>query len=348
MKRYLHLTLITSILLSLSCTVRAQSTCAQILRTARATYDQGKLHELPGLLEGCLKSGFSKQEKVEAYKLLTLAYIYLEEPAKADEAMLQLLRTDSYFEINESADPAEFIALYKTFRTSPVYRIGARLGVNATKPSVVSSVYAIDGSSSSYKPGISFQVGATLEIPINKKLTLNPELNFQVKSFKFTSTLALDNNQSNSSEGKESHSWVSIPVILQYKINESKFNPYVGLGVAGDYLLNAKIVMARNRVNATSIQERTYDISEVRNSINISAVAAGGIKLKLGSGYVISELRIIYGITSINNANSAFAISDYLLFDNGYADSIIRLNSVTFTAGYIYNVFNPKKIKRKK
>ena len=60
--------------------VQAQSSCAQTLRNARATYDQGRLHELPDLLAGCIGNGFTQQEKVEAYKLLTLAYIYLAVP----------------------------------------------------------------------------------------------------------------------------------------------------------------------------------------------------------------------------------------------------------------------------
>src|SRR3954465_3021621 len=108
-------------LIMFSCTLpyclSAQSSCTQTLRSARSVYDQGRLQELPDLLEGCLKNGFSVQEKVQAYKLLTLAYIYLEEAAKADAAMLALLNTDHYFEINLTTDPAEFVALYKTFRT---------------------------------------------------------------------------------------------------------------------------------------------------------------------------------------------------------------------------------------
>src|SRR6187549_1035341 len=73
--------------------------CSQTLRLARSTYEQGRLHEIPALLAKCLAGGFSQQEKVEAYKLLCLSYIYLEEPQKADEAMLNLLRTDHYFKI---------------------------------------------------------------------------------------------------------------------------------------------------------------------------------------------------------------------------------------------------------
>lgn len=328
--------------------VYCQSTCALTLRTARATYDQGRLHELPTLLESCLSSGFTKQEKVEAYKLLTLAYIYLEEPSHADNAMLNLLRTDPYFSINATSDPAEFISLYNTFRTWPIYRLGAKVGVNGTWPNIVSYVSAIEGSSSEYTPTINFQSGLSAELPINKSFTLNPELYFQVRSFFYDSDLDLGNDIKNTSTGKESLTWISLPVLLQYNFSTSKFNPYVALGFSADYLINANLTMNRLRVNATSTQERTFDIKGSRNKINISTVAAAGFKLPLGNGFVTGEMRFTYGLTKINNSNSAFTISDYLLFDHAYADNVMRINAVSVTAGYLYNVFNPKKLSRKK
>ena len=140
--------LLSSILfLFLSVSSYAQLTSgAQTLRLARATYEQGRLHEIPSILEGFLPK-FNKQEKVEAYKLLTLSYIYLEEPEKADDAMLKLLQTDHYFEINLKDDPAEFIALYRTFRTKPIYRIGGKIGINGTRPNVVEAIEAKDRKS---------------------------------------------------------------------------------------------------------------------------------------------------------------------------------------------------------
>jgi len=97
-------------------TMAQTTSCAQTIRLATSVYEQGRLHELPDLLKNCLNSGFTQQERVTAYKLLTLSYIYLEEPEKADESMLKLLETNPYFEINAAVDPAEFIALYNTFR----------------------------------------------------------------------------------------------------------------------------------------------------------------------------------------------------------------------------------------
>src|SRR5258706_9043491 len=81
---------------------------AQTLRLAQSIYEQGRLHELPELINKNLDA-FSKSEKVTGYRLLTLAYIYLEEPEKADETLLKLIQTDPYFKPNPGVDPAEFI-----------------------------------------------------------------------------------------------------------------------------------------------------------------------------------------------------------------------------------------------
>lgn len=322
-----------------------QTACALTLRTARATYDDGRLQEIPELLSPCLKSGFTQQESVEAYKLLVLSYIYLEEPSKANDAMLSLLRTDPYFEINASADAAEFIALYRTFRTWPVYRVGAKAGVNGTMPHVTSYVNAVEGAKVSYTPVINFMSGLAFEIPLTEKLTLNPELYFQIRSFYYDSDLDLSGDLENSSEGKESQTSLTLPVSLQYQIAKTKLNPYVSLGLSVDYLLKSNITISRLRVNANSIQERTFDVTESRNRININAIASAGIKTRLGGGFVVAELRLVYGLSGINETSSAFTMDDYLLFDNGYADNSMNLNSLSLSVGYIYNVFNPKKLK---
>src|SRR6478609_4999917 len=170
--------------LSFSATTYAQLTSgAQTLRLARATYEQGRLHEIPSILEGFLPK-FNRQEKVEAYKLLTLSYIYLEEPEKADDAMLKLLQTDHYYEVNLKDDPAEFIALYRTFRTDPIYRIGAKIGANASQPNVKSYLPSNDGTSK-YDLGIAFQSGLVGEFPIAENLVISAELNLQLKSFAY-------------------------------------------------------------------------------------------------------------------------------------------------------------------
>src|SRR5688572_8264324 len=219
-----RLLLLCIVVLSAGTYARAQSTCAQTLRLAQSIYDQGRLHELPQLLQKCLDdNSFNTEEKVNAYKLLTLTYIYLEEPIKADEHMLALLRTDTEFKVNDAVDPAEFVALYKTFRTYPIYRLGGKLGATVSQPSVVSADYADDGTTSSTN-NFGFTGSVSAEIPLSGKLrkfTLNPELSFQLLSFnsenkKGDRPLA---DTSKVTTAVEKHSWISLPISIQYNFH---------------------------------------------------------------------------------------------------------------------------------
>ena len=180
-----RLLLLAVVLSAGSIAARSQSTCAQTLRLAQSIYEQGRLHELPHLLENCLRDGFNDEEKVNAYKLLVLTHIYLEEPEKADEMMLALLRTDTEFKVNDAVDPAEFVALYKTFRTHPIYRIGGKLGGIGSTPSITSADFVDDGTNE-YNYNFGFSGMVTAEIPLGiraSKFTLNPEMAFQILSF---------------------------------------------------------------------------------------------------------------------------------------------------------------------
>jgi len=342
MKRLLLLTLIGCIL---SARLSAQSSCTQTLRTARGTYDQGRLHELPALLEGCIRNGFTQQERVEAYKLLTLAYIYLEEPARADEAMLNLLRTDHYFEINPATDPAEFIALYKTFRTSPIYRLGVKIGANASQPNVTESVEANEGTSQ-YKSGTSVQFHIAADIPLTKSLTLCPELGLMQRGFKYTNTIA-NTDSSFVTTATEKQTWASLPVTLQYQFNRFSFKPYIGVGIQADYLLGANLSAERIRNGFQFLQSETTDVKAQRESLNLSALVTAGARFRLGGGYIVTEVRFAYGLMPVSNKQSAFQ-SDAVAFKYGYADSIFKVNSLSLTVGYVHNIFKPKKLRRRK
>ena len=325
--------------------------CAQTLRLARATYEQGRLHEIESQLKDCLASGFTKEEKqlkVEGYKILCLSYIYLEEPAKADEAMLNLKRTDPYYAPNPQVDPAEFVALFNTFRKDPIYRIGAKLGVNASQPNVTEQVAAVDiTSGSGYKYLIGFQFGASADLPMNfliKGITLHGDLMFQQKKYEVNLTVNRGSGMQNEFNGTESQNWLSLPITIEYKILEKKFNPYVALGIGVDYLLGSTITSERQRDNQASIEPKSF--SPERQKINVSALGAAGVKLPMGSGFVVIEARYSYGLTNVTTKESAFSNAQYTL-DYGYADSIFKISSLSLTGSYIINIFNPKKLKRK-
>lgn len=322
-----------------------QATCAQTLRLAQSIYEQGRLHELPVLLQECLLHGFNDEEKVSAYKLLTLTHIYLEEPEKADAMMLALLRADTEFIVNDAVDPAEFVALYKTFRTYPVYRIGGKLGGIASAPSIVSADFVDDGSNS-YRYSYGFVGTVSAEIPLGvkaKKFTLNPELAFQINSFNATNAGA---NPVKVTEATETQTWISLPVSLQYTFYEKGItHVYVSGGISADYLLGSSVNIFSDRGdNNSTVSENTYSVMDQRNQLNGGAILSTGFKRKIGKGFLILELRYKLGLFPMLTNADTYENST-LVYDYHYVDGIFKLNTLSLSAGYLLNRYNPKKLK---
>ncbi|MBX2963615.1 MAG: PorT family protein [Cyclobacteriaceae bacterium] len=343
-----------------SCYTLAQ--CAQTLRLVRATYEQGRLNEIEAQLKSCLepaeKGGFTKQEnqlRVEALKILTMSYIYLEEPQKADAAMLSLKKADPYYRPNSEVDPAEFVALYNSYREEPVYRYGVRLGVNYSRPNIMELVSVVElADESKFKALPDFQFGAAMDLPImlfkqKNKWTLHGEVLYQMKKYE----ISIRENRSNDPDnpllnefiGTESQTSIGIPITLEYRLLANKLNPYLALGASPDFILNSTLFGELKREDERGVEERTLDVE--RKNINISALAALGIKVSSGPGLIVFEIRYAHGLTNLSSPETAFA-NQSLALDYGYADSIFKLSSLSFAGSYIFNKHNPKKLTRKK
>lgn len=344
----------------LLCSVSAlaqTATPAQTLRLARATYEQGRLHEIPSQLNEGVLAAMNKQEKVEAYKILCLSYIYLEESGKADESMLNILRTDPYFEINEAVDPAEFVALYYTFRRNPIYRIGAKLGGNFSRPNVSESVSAVElDKDSRYKPSFGLQFGVAAEFPIFEKLTLHGELLYLQHRYQISEKVTrveMETGETlvNEFTGIESQNWISLPISIEYAyLNTNskfhkKFRPYVAGGFVLEYLTGAKITADREREGEASIPESSIEID--REKLNLSLTLSTGIKIKMASGLFVADVRYVHGLTNVSSSETAFS-NQKLLWEYGYADPIFKMSSFGVTLSYVQDIFKPKKLKRKK
>ncbi len=337
------------------------STCTQTLRLARSTYEQGRLHELPGLLKNCLDTpdGFTKSERVEAYKILTNTYIYLEEPALADETMLKLLQSDHFFEVNPEVDPAEFTSLYAKFRTKQIFRYGVKIGVNGTLASAIENHYVGDASvgQGKYSPKVGFQVGFVFEKDYFEKFTLAPELMFTTRSFTYTNSrvFTIDSllEQGGDANGAEvisiaKQSWIDLNAIVKYRMGDqdrpdTKFIPYVGIGPGVSYLLAGK-----NQITTTAtggkftVSGPDVDLKNSMNQIVYSVIVMAGAKIRLGELYLTGDIRYQYGISNVINGatrSSQEAVFDYATQQNDY-----RQSNVSFNVGVLIPYFNPKKL----
>lgn len=355
--------LLLSFFLVISVSAWSQNpSCAQTLRLAQSIYDQGRLHELEGIITKGLEGSTDcdQQTKVSLHKLMTLAYIYLEEPEKADAEMLKLLNTDHYFEINEAVDPAEFVALYETFRTLPVFRIGIKSGTVASQPNAVSFNQISEGTGK-YGYEFGFDIGAVGEIPVAKKFTFNPGIHYTIKSFSgsFDHKNSGDANVYASSIARETENWLAVPIAMQYNIfgredskNKpkkfiTKFNPYLTAGISLDLLLNSSMKVEQKRAEEQSIESRTITLTPQREKFNASLFIGGGGKIRAAGGYLFGEIKFAYGLTELNSESTLLSNQE-TLFDYSYVDAIFKLNSLFINVGYVHNFFSPKKISPKK
>jgi hypothetical protein len=334
---------------------QTSTSCVQTLRLARATYEQGRLHEIESQLKPCLQGGFTKDEKqleVEGYKLLCLSYIYLEEPEKANEAMLNILRTDHDFQINPAVDPAEFVGLYHTFRSKSLFSVGLMVGPNGTLPTVKEN-YAVSGSSSGkgkYSPKISVQIGLVFEKYLFGRFTAAPELSLSTRSFEYTNSNLFINDSSGNSvsnqTGKIKQTWLDLNLMIQYEISKGALHPYISIGPNIGMLLNATNTAETQYSTGQVTSGAPIDLKPTYNKIGLSVIGAAGVKYKFGAIYLTANVRYQYGLSKVVNEKKKS--NQEATFDYGLSPNIYSQQNAAFLVGFVLPIFSPKKLIPKK
>jgi hypothetical protein len=213
----------------------------------------------------------------------------------------------------------------------------------------VNTITAVDFTAESeYKYGVAILFGGAVDFPINNRMTLHGDLLYLQRKFELDLIVDRGENAdgkplSNEFKGIETQNWFSLPVSFEYRVGESKINPYVAGGVSIDYLLKAKLNGIRNRDDVASVPESSYDIISARNKINISALLAAGIKAKIGVGFFVAEVRYLYGLNNITSSENALT-NQRALWDPYYTDSVFKISSLVITGSYVINIFKPKKL----
>lgn len=337
------------------------SNCTQVLRLVRTMYEQGRLHEVPGLAAGCLKGqgnqGFSREERKEAYRYLTLSYIYLEEPEKADEMMVQLMNTDHFYEPNKEVDPAEFIALYNKFRHDPVYRIGIKAGLNLTQP-VVTNYYNV-GSTGAGNGGYSMSPNLAVYAVFEKdffrtppwnRLVLAAELGYISRGYTYSNDklATADENPTSpisSQEFQIGQNYLDLNLMGQFKFkNTVNMQTYLGAGPGFSYLLGSSNQASTVLGNGFTVTGSAVDDTESYKKLLFSVNLVGGIKYRFGELYLTAEARYQMGFTNVINPGSRTNPEIAYDYQGRYND--YKINNMTITIGILYPHFKPLKLIR--
>jgi hypothetical protein len=342
---------------------RTSASCTQILKLAQTTYEQGRLHEVPKLLEACItRDQLSDEEKRDAFKLLTQAYIYLEEPKEADAHMILLLKADPFFEVDEAVDPAEFITLYRKFRTKPLFRVGAKGAVNATLPVFISNFY-VGGNGpglGNYNAGVGFQGGLVLERDLfqqnkfrnnwKQRLVGAAELMYFARRFTYENNSILSSDLSGGSPGTLSAEvnqvWIDITPLVQYRLGE-RFGTYVTLGPTLSRRLRVESIPTTNITpNGATPSTLTGTVNQTDALANwaYSVQVGAGAKVRIGKFYVTGEVRYQHGLGNV--INSANRSTPEAVFDFAFQNNDFRQNNLALNIGFLVPFFKPKKLIR--
>jgi hypothetical protein len=318
-----------------------------------------------------LTEGFNTEERRQAYKLLVQSYIYLEEPEKADAAMLSLLTTDQFFRPNPDVDPAEFVSLYNRFRTKPLFRYGAKLGPAFNAPLSTVDYYVGDAAagSATFTPLVTFSIGVMFEKDLlkNQRLTLAPEVVFSSRSYKesWVNSNAqqwVDPNAQQSetsqtptkaTEGEMTIKIKSIdfnPLVKWWlskdpASRDQKLEPYVIAGPGINFVLNAaaeeaKLDQVFNHKGTNT--GPSVDVTSVYDPVNFSAIAGAGARIRLSKVFVSADVRFNFGLNNVVNDKNR--TNPELAFDYSWVSNATFMNSVTINLALQLAYFSPKKM----
>ena len=334
-------------LLLIGCLLPAfsQSECVFSLQRAERLYQQGNLEEIPELLINCIEKGFTRDERLTAYKLLIQSYLYDDQLDLADQTMLEFLGHYPEYELTP-ADQAEFEQLFHSYKTKASWSVFISGGGVFSFPYTIEPFgpYSTETSSWDYSSGPGFRVGAGLMKYLAPGFNLNAEIHFLRYEYNFTLTQEYWSDFSET-QFKETSSNIAIPLSVTYDFNTGKLNPYIRAGIMTSFMFQSALDPVRIYKNGEFEDVSGSDISmiEYRNSFNLYAITGTGLKYKIPyAGQIVLDIRFDIGLTRFANDEERFT-SQELIFRYYDQDHNARLNFLSVSLGWIYPLYKSTK-----
>lgn len=351
-----------------------QDVCTQNLVDARESFTEGRFLEIDSLLRKCIKSGFTRVERIEALEILSLTKLYLDEMSEADSLYLKLLIMDPEHQVNELLDPPDLIFLHNSFRTEPIFSWAVGAGLNYSFPSIITDDYPFPSTTIKYNDGpailmqpkkkytplVGYSFSAEMDFVLLKNLYVGVGLSFSKNRYRYT-TEFLNDLYSSENTGilyyeaiyDQSLNWFHIPLKLTYQFGNIKFKPYLSVGASYDYLLISKRKdLIREKISGepeAKIEQGSSNDTFSKNRSNFSMLFSVGLMYKTnGIDYIALELGYAQMFNNISNSNERYGDIDSqtdIIFYNIALDSF-SLSSFNITLKFLRPFYRPRKIEK--
>jgi hypothetical protein len=318
--------------------------CAVKLKMAQSNFDKGQLEQVPGLLTGCLRSGFKKEDAMVAYKLVIQTYLLNDRLELADSAMLAFLKRYPEYKLSPT-DHSSFVYLYNNFRVKPILMLSLRVGTSFPFLTFVTEhpVAMTPVSSVFSKNASNLYLSAEARYRFTDRLEASAEIGYSQLQFRNYGPF-LEIGEFNYTEYQKR---LEIPLAVSYEIMTfgKSLSIYLraGMGVALDLSATADATFNYldnlNNDQSSGILNR----NDSRKFIDLFGQTGGGVRYKIPRGYFFGEIRCNFG--SLNqNVTGGQTVQD---LENLYKwkDPDFRLNNINFCVGWTYILYKPAKNK---
>ena len=371
--KYLCQLLIVTVGLFFGPGVQSQDFCTRNLEDAQESFDQGKFIEVDTLLRNCIKSGFTKQERIEALELLALSKLYLDDMDMADSVYLELLTVDPEHKVNPLVDPPDLIFLHQSFRTEPLFTWSAFAGLTYSFPSVIHSDFIypttlvkyndqpslVMDPVKEYQGSIGYIFGVNMDAVVYRNVYVGLGLNYSRTGFKYKAQYLRDiyatfdvTDLYYESTYKQNLDWISVPVYVKYQFEKIKFKPYAFAGASYNGLIRSRANdLTREKIAGTpetKLERGSANDIDSKNRNNISVNLGVGFMYKTsGIDYIVVEFRYSRFIKNITSGDTRYGDIDnqtnIILY--GIALDDYSLTSFDLSLKFLRPFYKPKKIK---
>jgi len=320
--------------------LKSQTTCTDQLRLAQSKFDEGSLDEIPQLIAACMKDGFTKEEKTNAYKLLIQTYLFNEEPEKADQTMLLFLNEFPSYNIAVN-DPKEFVNLYRTYRTNPIFKIEISGSGNLSMNSMIQNYgpYDLNTKSPIYKSSF----GGSLEINYFNKLYKDFDYSIGTSFTLLRYEYSNNPDDYSTTTGTFSNIQIGLPIAFRYNLKIKNINTFAKAGFEPVYLVSSKISISRRFTNGDNPFSGTLDLISTHKTYDIRPFLALGVAINFSK----SQLLISTGIkfSSIAPLKDNALLMDYTSQEKYKFQEATYLTHQTFLSfSFLRSIYKPKKL----
>ncbi len=317
-----------------------QINCTEQLRQAERRYDEGLLEVIPEMINSCIVSGFTREEKINAYKLLIQTYLFSDKIINADETMYEFLREFPEYSITD-VDPKEFVNLYHTYQTDPVMKIEPYLGANYSMPFILENfgVSDLNHNVPQYSSNFGFNAGVNLTDRIFDKIDGSIGLSLHYSRVGYFSQL-FDFTHLN---GTYTDFYIGLPVSMRYNIRLRNIDMFARSGVEALYLINSGNSLTRGFTGGGDNIVETVNLTDYRKRFDIRPFIGFGIAPALGNLRLMFDTGFRFG--TIVPVDNDLRYSNDELFEKFYfiEDKWI-FNHFYFNVTWVHSIYKPVKI----